>query len=172
MIYKAAHYLTLRLGPAVADGHDRHGEPVVRFETVPREAGEVFRITDPETARHKLAEGAIAEARWTGAALALAEATLTAENPLAAALAGFDACGWVWNAVPANGFLQPADAALGPTRSGFDAAFANAAAIERHWQSNPAAVPLFTIATKYGFDRTFRWKAGGLLEIPTAIHHL
>ncbi|RUU14451.1 hypothetical protein EOD23_00965 [Mesorhizobium sp. USDA-HM6] len=172
MIIKAKTFLSYRMSPiAVVTGTRRDGTPTARFYVVERREGEIFRVP-PDTARSLLAEGSAAEARLTGKLAALAEATLDAESPLAAVLAGLTVSGVrTWHAaVGDRGHWRPSAASIGPTRSGFDAYFRSEAEAAARWAAGEASTPLFSFLVEAGFRRAFIWRNAGLREIATEIN--
>lgn len=161
------------VGPSEAvtvEGHRADGSPIVRFEPVWRDRGEIF-ATDAETARTLIARGAAKNASLAGKVAALAEATLHAGSPLAAALAGLTVRGILtWHAVLGDGgHWQPAPDSIGPTRGSFEARFASEAEVAAHWAEAEASIPHFSFMVEEGFRRAFIWRNAALLEIPTQI---
>lgn len=171
MILKAKTFLSYRVSPiAVVTGTRRDGTPTARFDVAERGKDEIFRVP-PDIARTLLAEGSAADARLVGTLAALAEATLDAESPLAAALAGLTVSGAkIWHAVLGDGgHWQPSAASIGPTRGGFEAHFTSEAEVAAHWAEAEASTPLFSFLVEAGFRRAFIWRDGALLPIATQI---
>jgi hypothetical protein len=172
MIVIAKQFTSYRTSQvAIVSGARRDNSPTVRFNVADRREGEIFRVP-PEAARDLLAEGSVVEARLTGKLAALSDAVLDVQSPLAAALAGLAVPGVrTWHGtVDERSNWQPSAAALGPTRSGFDAHFASEAEVVDYWAAGEASTPLFSFLVEGAdFRRAFVWRSGALLEIPTQI---
>ncbi|MFT3687724.1 hypothetical protein [Paenirhodobacter sp.] len=168
MIIKFKRFTTYQTGEAaIVEGPRKDGTPIVRHPVTSRGKDEIARES-PEIEARLIAEGVAEPARLSDKLAALAAAVLSAETPLAAALAGLAVQGVrPWHATQEGGYWCPVDAALGPGRGGFRARFRDKAEAEAIWATDPAAVPLFSFATPHGFDRAYIWRNGGLLEIPT-----
>ncbi len=172
MTIKIRQFTTYQIGEiAILEGHRKDGGPIVRHPVVSRGKGEIVRES-PELEARLIAEGVAEPARLSDKLAALATAVLSAETPLAAALAGLAVQGVrPWHAAQEGGYWCPVDAPLGPGRGGFSARFRDAAEARALWAADPTAVPLFSFATPHGFDRAYIWRNRGLLEIPTETHH-
>lgn len=172
MIVIAKRFTSYRTSQvAVVSGARRDNSPTARFNVADRHEGEIFRVP-PEAAHDLLAEGSVVEARLTGKLAALAEAVLDVQSPLAAALAGLAVPGVrTWHAtVGERGDWQPSVAALGPTRSGFEAHFTSEAEVADYWAAGGASTPLFSFLVEGAdFRRAFIWRNAALLAIPTQI---
>lgn len=172
MILIAKRFASYRTSQVAAvSGTRRDNSPTARFNVADRREGEIFRVS-PEAARDLLAEGSVMEARLTGKLAALADAVLDAQSPLAASLAGLAVPGVrTWHATAdERGDWRPSAAALGPTRSGFEAHFASETEIADYWATGEASTPLFSfLVDGTDFRRAFIWRTGALLEIPTQI---
>lgn len=169
---QAVRFTVYRVGSAEISGARSDGTPEVKFATVERERGEFF-IAPPTLAARLIAAGHAKKALLADKLAALAEAVLSVDAPLAAALAGLSVPGVrPWHAIWQNGQWIPAPAALGPGRGGFSARFRDPAEVRALFAEKPDAVPLFSIATPHGFDRAFVWRSGGLLEVPTTTYHV
>lgn len=172
MTIKIRQFTTYQTGEAaILEGHRKDGGPIVRYSVISRGKGEIVKES-PELEARLIAEGVAEPARLSDKLAALATAVLSADTPLAAALAGLAVQGVrPWHATQEGGYWCPVDAALGPGRGGFSARFRDKAEAEAVWAADPTAVPLFSFATPHGFDRAYIWRNRGLLEIPTEIHH-
>lgn len=160
------------LGPAKVLGVAKDGQARVELDSVYRNEGTLFRAEDDEAAR-LIASGAARKPRLAGEVAALAEATLVAESRLDAALAAMPLPRIrVWHAVEEGRFWCPAPVTLGPGRGGFSARFRDPAEARALFAEKPDAVPLFSFATPYGFDRAYVWRNAGLLEIATEVQHV
>lgn len=171
MILKAKTFLFYRVSAiAVVTGTGRDGTPTTRFDVVERREDEIFRAP-PDVARTLLAENSAEDARLVSTLAALAEATLGAESPLAAACAGLRVRGVrTWHAIiGGGGHWQPAAAFIGPSHGGFEAHFRSEAEIAARWAAGEAGPPLFSFMSEHGFRRAFIWRDAGLREIATEV---
>jgi hypothetical protein len=174
MILKAKKFLFYRASPiAEVTGTGRDGTPTARFDVVERRKDEIFRAPT-DVAYTLLADSTVVEARLGGKLAVLAEETLDAESPQAAARAGIPVNGvWTWHAnLGDDGYWQPAPESIGPTRGRFEARFANEAEVAAHWAEAEASTPLFSFLVEAGFRRAFIWRDGALLEIATQFTRL
>lgn len=170
--YESVFFHGEELGPATVIGTAPNGAAQVERNTRYHEKGKIYCPADPAEVARLLQMDAIRPARLSGEVKALAEATLPAGSPLEAALAAMPLPRVrVWHTVQEGRYWVPASASLGPGRGGFSARFRDKAEAEAVWAADPTAVPLFSFATPYGFDKAFIWRNRGLLEIPTEIHH-
>jgi hypothetical protein len=174
MILKAKTLLYYRSNSiAVVTGTGRDGTPTARFNVVERRKDEIFQA--PSDIAHSLiAENSAAEAQLVGKQALLSVATLDADSPLAAALAGLTVSGVrTWHAdIGDGGYWQPAPTSIGPTHGGFEAHFKSEAEVAAHWSEAEASTPLFSFFVEAGFRRAFVWRNSALLEIPTQIVRL